>query len=400
MPTATTHVPDDFRIAAIEVIPLRLWLKFKRAISRRRDTEVPNVEWVDNPVVVRIETASGCSGFARVRVPSGWLGETTTSIVGAVRDFYAPNLIGASLLNREANVAALEAVLPGNPAALSAVDTAIHDALGKTLGLPVYALLGGSNVPVPLDWSVSLRPAERRDETIAEVRTAVQEYGVKILCLKFGPRETWQTDVDTFRAVRAAVGDDVEIGIDPNEGYDLPTAVTVLRLLADDRVAYVEQPFHRSHLADLADLRAQTGVPIYIDEGAVTLPNALDVIERRAADGIVLKMWKTGSFSKTLKMAALAEAAGMTVTVGGTAQGNLLEAACFAHMYAASPGQAMAGEFILGMETTADHDPIATAPPEFAIRDGAAHLPTGPGLGIDVNIEAARDLALAQYTIS
>ena len=400
MAVASPRVPDDFRISAIEVIPLRLWLKFKRAISRRRDVEVPNVEWVDNPVVVRIETAAGCSGYARVRVPSGWLGETTTSIVGAVRDFYAPQLIGASLLDRESNIAALEAILPGNPAALSAVDTALHDALGKTLGLPVYALLGGAATPVPLDWSVSLRPAERRDETIAEVRKAVEEYGVKILCLKFGPRDTWRADVDTFRAVRAAVGDDVEIGIDPNEGYDLPTAVTVLRLLADDGVAYVEQPFHRSQLTDLADLRAQTGVPIYIDEGAVTLANALDVVARRAADGLVLKMWKTGSFTKTLKMAAIAEAAGLSLTVGGTAQGNLLEASCFAHVYAASPGRVMAGEFILGMDVTADHDPIATAPPEFAIRDGSAHLPTGPGLGIDVNIEAARDLALADYTIS
>jgi L-alanine-DL-glutamate epimerase-like enolase superfamily enzyme len=400
MAIESARVPADFRIAKIEVIPLRLWLKFKRAISRRQNVETPNVEWVDNPVVVRVETASGCSGYARVRVPSSWLGETTTSIVGAVRDYFAPQLIGASLLDREANIAALEALLPGNPAALSAIDTAIHDALGKTLGLPIYSLLGGSAEPVPLDWSVSLRPAERRDETIAEVRKAVEQYGVKILCLKFGPRDTWRTDVDTFRAVRAAVGNDVEIGIDPNEGYDLPTAVRVLRLLADDGVAYVEQPFHRDHLADLIDLRAQAAVPIYLDEGAVTLADALEVIQRRAADGIVLKMWKTGSFTKTMKMAAIAEAAGLGVTVGGTAQGNLLEAACFAHVCAAAPGRVMAGEFVLGMDVTEDHDPIATAPPEFAIRDGNAQLPNGAGLGIEVNIDAARELALARYTIS
>ena len=131
MAVAPTRVPDDFRIARVEVIPLRLWLNFKRSISRRLDVDVPNVEWVDNPVVVRVETASGCSGHARVRVPSGWLGETTTSITGAVRDFYAPQLIGASLLEREANAAMLDAILPGNPGALSAVDTAIHDALGR-----------------------------------------------------------------------------------------------------------------------------------------------------------------------------------------------------------------------------------------------------------------------------
>lgn len=400
MAVAPTRVPDDFRIARVEVIPLRLWLNFKRSISRRLDVDVPNVEWVDNPVVVRVETASGCSGHARVRVPSGWLGETTTSITGAVRDFYAPQLIGASLLEREANAAMLDAILPGNPGALSAVDTAIHDALGKTLGLPVYALLGGEGEPVPLDWSVSLRPPDRRDETIAECRKAVEEYGVRILCLKVGPREHWRADVETFQAVRAAVGPDVEIGMDPNEGYDLPTAVRVLRLLQDDDVAYVEQPFHREHAADLAELRAQVAVPIYLDEGAVTLSDALGIVERRAADGLVLKMWKTGSFSKTLKMAAIAQAAGMSTTIGGTAQGNALEAACFAHLYAAVPGRVMAGEFILGMDVTADHDPIATAPPEFAIRDGHAHLPHGPGLGIEVDIDAARDLALACYTIS
>ena len=128
------------------------------------------------------------------------------------------------------------------------------------------------------------------------------------------------------------MGPDVEIGMDPNEGYDRPTAVRVLRLLQDDDVAYVEQPFHREHAADLAELRAQVAVPIYLDEGAVTLSDALGIVERRAADGLVLKMWKTGSFSKTLKMAAIAQAAGMSTTIGGTAQGNALEAACFAHL--------------------------------------------------------------------
>src|ERR1700744_2066286 len=135
-------IPDEqFRIEEIEVVPLRIWLKFKRAISRRLDVAVPDVEWVDNPVLVRVRTAGGQEGYGRVRVPSGWLGETTWSIAGALRDFYAPGLIGSSLLPREANIAAIEKLLPGNPGAVSALDVALHDALGKSLGLPIYALL-------------------------------------------------------------------------------------------------------------------------------------------------------------------------------------------------------------------------------------------------------------------
>jgi L-alanine-DL-glutamate epimerase-like enolase superfamily enzyme len=393
-------IPDEqFRIEEIEVVPLRIWLKFKRAISRRQDVAVPDVEWVDNPVLVRVRTAGGQEGYGRVRVPSGWLGETTWSIAGALRDFYAPALIGSSLLHREANVAKIEKLLPGNPGALSALDVALHDALGKTLGLPIYALLGGAPAQVPMDWSVSIRQPERREEMIAEAVRAVGEFGCRILCVKVGPAENWALDIETFHAVRQAVGDDIEIGMDPNEGYDLPTAVRVLRALEADHVAYVEQPFARNQLGDLAALRAQTGVPVFLDEGAIELSDAIRVAHERAADGIVLKMWKTGSYSKTLKMAAIADAAGMVTTIGGTAQGNLLEAAAFAHLYAALPGRVLAGEFTMGLNLTVDQDPIATAPDTFMIKDGLVQVPDGPGVGVDVDIDAARDLALASYVI-
>lgn len=394
------YSPDDLRIGRVEVVPLRVWLKFKRAISRRQDVDVEDVEWVDNPVAVRIESRAGRAGFARVRVPSGWLGETTSSITAAVRDFYAPLLIGADITERTAIMARLEQVLPGNPGALSAVDTALHDLLGKTVGLPVHALLGGARTEVPLDWSVGMRPIDQRAEMIDEAVRAVREFGCRILCLKAGPVENWAIDIDTFRTVREAVGPDVEIGMDPNEGYDLPTGIRVLGALQDARVAYVEQPFAREHIDDLAALRAHTGVPVLVDEGAVTLAGAYRVARARAADGLVLKMWKTGSFAKTLKMAAIAEAAGMTTTIGGTAQGNLLEAAAFAHLYAAVPGRCLAGEFTMGLGLTVDQDPIATAPPEFTVRDGRVAVPSGPGLGIEVDWAAALDLALGHYEVS
>src|SRR5690606_35297002 len=96
--------------------------------------------------------------------------------------------------------------LPGNVQAIAAVDHALHDAMGKALGQPVYNLIGGRSYDrIPLEWSVSLGLTP--DIMVAECRRAVEEFGVRTLCLKAGHPEGWRHDVANFKAVRKAFGE-------------------------------------------------------------------------------------------------------------------------------------------------------------------------------------------------
>ena len=393
--TQTPLAPSVVSVRKIEVLALRVPLSFHRVLSKGAVSAATDRDWVGNPVFIRLESGDGAVGISQVRPPTPWLGETTSSIVSCIRDYYGPALLGANVAERESTVLQLDRILPGNSVALAALDIAIHDLLGRTYGIPIYELLGGGAVKIPMDWSVSLNVLPK---IIEESETAVRGYGVRSLCLKVGPAERWREDVETFRAVRASVGSEVRIALDPNESYDLPTALRVMRALSDDQVEYLEQPLPRHALDDLRALRAQAGVPVFLDETAISLPEAYRAIRHGACDGIVLKLWKTGGYTNTKKMAALAEAAGVRTTLGGVAHGSVIEAAACAHLYASIGAPPLAAQFVLGMNVV-DQDPMVPLPSDFWVRDGVASVPTAPGLGVEPDMDVAERIALARYVV-
>ena len=121
--------------------------------------------------------------------------------------------------------------LPNNMNARAALDHALHDAIGKALKLPVYRLLGGlCHQRIPLEWSVSM--AADVGKMIADAERAMKEFGIRVLCLKAGGREGWRRDVQNFITVRKALGPDVVIGVDPNEGWTVSETIRVARELA------------------------------------------------------------------------------------------------------------------------------------------------------------------------
>jgi muconate cycloisomerase len=382
-------------IRRIEILPVKSKLTFHRVLSKGAVSSAHSADWVGDPVIVRLESTDGMIGTSQVRPPIPWLGETTQSIVSSIQHYYAPALLGANVAEREATMLRLERLLPGNTVAMAGLDIAMHDLVARSYGIPVYALLGGAQVKIPLDWSVSLNPSPK---IVAEATRAVHEFGVRAICLKVGPSERWREDIEVFQQVRSAVGADVAIGMDPNEGYDLPTMLRVIRGLQDDEIAYIEQPLSRYDLDGLRLLRSQGGAPVFVDESAITLADAFRVISSGACDALVLKLWKSGGFAGARKMAALAEAAGARTTLGGVAQGSILEAAACAHLYASLGVPPMAAEFVLGLNVV-DDDPIVALPDSFAVKNGTAEVPAGPGLGVEVDMAAARELALASITI-
>lgn len=376
-------------IDRIEVLVTDLTVRLQRRISSGAyDTGAPG-SLIGKPVLVKLH-ADGVTGYGQIRPisPGHFMPDTVHSVVAAITDVYGPRLIGKDLLGVEAAHAMFDQALPANMNARAALDHALHDAIGKALKLPVYQLLGGLCQPrIPLEWSVSMSDDPRG--MIGDAERAMKEFGIRVLCLKAGGKGGWRQDVKNFAAVRKAVGEDVVIGMDPNEGWTVAEAVRVARELAPHRLDYLEQPVKRQNIAGMAAIRcALGGVPLMADEGVMTLGDAYALAGAEAVDVFCVKLYKMGGLRAAKKIAAVAEAAGIQLNVGGLAVLSQLEAAAGAHFYASTPERLVmpAAEFIFGLGAIGP-DPLVPDT-DFVIKDGHVTPPNRPGLGIPVDERA------------
>lgn len=387
-------------IDRIEVFVTQLSTRLQRVFSSGSYDTGPAEQQLGKPVLVRIY-ADGVVGTGQVRAitPGHFMADTTHSMVGAITDIYAPNLIGKQIFDIESINETLDSRLAGNPVARAAVDIALYDAMGKALGVPIHKLIGGACQPrIPLEWSVSL--ADDVAVMIAEAERAVNEFGIKVLCLKAADRRGWRRDVENFAAVRKALGDEVVIGIDPNTGWSLPDAIAAVHALRPFGLGYIEQPIARRDYQGLAEIRREArGIPLMADESLFTVQDAYALAEARAVDAFCIKLYKVGGLSGAKKIAAIAEAANIQLNCGGLTVQSQLEAAATAHFYTSTPARRMigAGEFVFGLNTNGA-DPLVPET-DFVIKDGHVDVPTGPGLGITIDEAALRKNTLRRESV-
>jgi L-alanine-DL-glutamate epimerase-like enolase superfamily enzyme len=285
----------------------------ERTTANRLATAYGDAPAVRPHVIVEIGGASGPVGLGEASPLPEFTGETAPVILHTLRETYLDAVVGRDPTSLASISADLEALLPGNPSARAAIDLALHDLAGKLLGVPTSALLGGARRPsVRLARAVGIGP-------IAEVVALAEHHvdaGFRTLKLKVG-RDA-QQDVERVRAVRSAVGPDVRIRIDANQGYDAATAIWVLRRLEDCRLDYIEQPVPRWDHAGMAHVRRATGTRLLADEAVHTPQDALALIRAEAADLFALKSIKTGGLVRAHQIAAIGEAAGIDCVVIST----------------------------------------------------------------------------------
>ena len=386
-------------IERIEIRVVEMPVRLKRTFSSGSYDTGPAGQLLGKPVFVRI-FADGVVGCGQIRPisPGHFVADTVHSVVAAIREVYGPLLIGRRLSDLEANDELLTSRLAGNPAARAVLDIAMHDALGKARGVPIHALIGGCcQAEIPLEWSVSL--ADDVDTMIAEARRAVEQYGVKVLCLKAAGKGGWRRDIANFEAVRRAVGDDIVIGVDPNTGWTVADTISAMAAYRPFNLGYMEQPVLRRDVRGMAEIRAKAdGVPVMADESLFTIQDAAELAAARAVDVFCIKLYKVGGLLPARKIAAIAEASGIQLNCGGLAVASQFEAAASAHFCATVPAKRTFGaaEFIFGVGTMGD-DPLV-ADGAMSIRDGAVTVPTGPGLGLTLD-EKALDRMTLQTSI-
>jgi len=387
-------------IDRIEIFVTALSERVQRVFSSGAYDTGPAERLLGKPVLVKVY-ADGVVGCGQIRPisPGHFVSDTTQSAVAAIKEIYGPALLGKSIFDIESINEAFDLRLAGNPAARAVLDIAIRDAIGKALKTPLYTLIGGCCQPrIPLEWSVSM--ADDVATMIEEAKRAVEQFGIRVLCLKMADRRGWRRDVANFEAVRKAVGEDVMIGIDPNTGWTLADALSAIREIRKLGLGYIEQPIERRDLKGMAEIRrAAGGVPVMADEGIFTLQDAYALAEARAVDAFCIKLYKLGGITPAKKIAAVAEAANIQINCGGLAVQSQLEAAAGAHFYASTPASRMLGaaEFVLGLNATA-RDPICPDS-DFVLRDGHVEVPRGPGLGVIVDEALLKKNTLMQERV-
>jgi L-alanine-DL-glutamate epimerase-like enolase superfamily enzyme len=305
------------RITGIEIIPIRLPLIEPFVISYGT---FPNVE----SALVRIETDAGITGWGEGTPDPIVTGETFAGVVETLR-LLAPALIGRDPRDRTTLMHLLDTIVGGVPTAKAAIDIALHDVVGKASGLPVWALLGGrAKDELTISRVVSLKSP---DEMASDAARHV-ENGFATIKLKIGVEDDVRTDIRRVAAVREAVGPDIRIKIDVNQGWR--TAGTAIRGscgVAPYDPDYIEQPVDARDLDALADVRRMSGVPIMADEAIHDARDILRAVQLRACDLVNIKLMKSGGLLGALTLNAIAETAGYVCQVGTMVESSIASCA-------------------------------------------------------------------------
>jgi len=337
-------------------------------------------------VIVELRLANGVEGIGEAATLGGprWSEESVESIKSAVDAYLAPALIGAPANRFEAARTRMEAAAKRNNAAKAAIESALFDAVGKTLGVPAGQLLGGAvHESLPVLWTLaSGDPAQEIEE--AERKLAARLHNT--FKVKIGA-QTPEADIARLSSLARALTDRASLIVDANQAWDETTALRYLPVLAELGVRLVEQPLPAWNLAGMARLRARSTVPLMADECVFSAHDMLDVVRTGAADVVSLKLVKHGGLLATRNVAAVAEAAGI-----GLYGGCLLESS----IGAAAHLQVFGGlrELAWGCEHFGPQilvDDLVEQPLRFA--DFRIHLPAGPGLGVTLDQEKLRRYA-------
>jgi muconate cycloisomerase len=366
-------------IERIEVIPVRVPIRpeFQIRGSLGFHTESPFA-------ILKVYTGEGLTGIGEVSCTPVWSGEDAHTAAHVIRDFLEPAVRGEDPLAIERLTAKLKRAVAGHPFTKSGVEMALWDILGKAAGLPLYRLLGGPvRERIPIKMSVSGAEPARA----AELARWAMEKGLRALKVKVGMDP--EGDIERVRAVRQAIGPGVPLGIDANGGWTPRVAIAAIRRLAGEcGIYFAEQPVAPAAVEWLADVRRNVPVPVMADESCYSPQDAMALARAGAADVLSLYVGK-GGIGPARKIAAVAEAAGLTCTVGSNLELGIASAA-MAHLAAATPAVG-AEDFPCDILGPLAYEHTLVAEP-LEVRDGAVTPPAGPGLGVELDEDA-----LARY---
>ncbi|MCF6465767.1 dipeptide epimerase [Clostridium sp. Cult2] len=351
---------NDVQVGEIQ-IPLKK--PFKTALREVR---------VLQNVVVKISTDTGHIGYGEAAITPVITGDIKGSIKGAILEHIGLKLIGKPIDEFEDLMETLHNSLVNNPSPKAAVDMALYDLYGQLYNIPVFKLLGGYRNEIITDITISVNEPE---EMVQDSINAVEK-GYKTLKIKVG--KDWKKDLERLKAIRKAVGYDIKIRADANQGWRPKEAVMVIRKMEDLGLdmELIEQPVKAYDIDGLKFVTQNVITPILADESCFSPLDAINIIQNKAADMVNIKLMKTGGIYNALKICSIAETFGIECMLGCMLESKIgLTAA--SHL---AGGKKAISKFDLDSPNLLSQDPI-TGGAEYD--EYRINLLDKPGLGFD-----------------
>ncbi|NLY86090.1 MAG: dipeptide epimerase [Tissierellia bacterium] len=339
------------------------------ALKKPFKTALRTVHSIED-IVVKITTDTGHIGYGEAAPTAVITGDTFGSIKTAIEDYIKPNLIGLEIENIEEIMKRIDKSLLKNTSAKAAVDIAVYDLFGQYHNSPLYKLLGGYRDEIISDLTISVNsPEEMAEDSIEAVKL-----GYRTLKIKVGLDS--EMDMKRIQAIREAVGYDVDLRLDANQGWSPKEAVRIIRKMEDKgfNIELVEQPVHANDLEGLKYVTDNVYTPILADEAVFSPLDAIKIIQNRAADLINIKLMKTGGIHNALKICSIAETYGVECMIGCMLESKLSVSAAV-HLAAA---KSVITKVDLDGPLLCKEDPIVGGP---TFKDYRITLNNEPGLG-------------------
>ena len=293
------------KITDIELGMLRVPLKtpFKTALR--------TVDTVED-IVVLVRTDSGHTGHGEAPPTAVITGDTHGSIVEAIERHIKPRLIGQDISNLNHICGLIQNSMERNTSAKAAVEIAVYDLWGQLHGAPLYQMLGGGDPAITTDITISV---DHIDKMVADSIAAV-ERGFDSLKIKVG--KDIGLDIERVKAIHAAVEGRALLRLDANQGWTAKQAVYAMHALEDAGVLLelLEQPVKAADIEGLKYVTERVHTPVMADESVFGPSQVFDLIQRRAADIINIKLMKTGGISNAVRVADIAALYGVQCMIG------------------------------------------------------------------------------------
>ena len=341
-------------------------------------------------VLLQIFTDEGISGLGEaITLGPFYSSESQGTVTDLIVNYFAPKvLLGEDPFNIDKIINKMDKVATGHSIAKTAVDFALHDIMAKSLGIPVYKLIGGAFTDkIPLRYGIGSGTPEQM--------AAMAMRGVKegYTCIKMKCGMDPKKEIECVAAVREAIGEDIDITIDINQSFTTEQAIRWIRKVEKYNILNVEQPVPLFDLYGLKRVRDNVETSIGACESGYSITDVMKIIKADAADYLHFKVARSGGFYRGKQIVSMTRAAGMSC-MGSTQLGMGVELAAMAHFAVANiqlghaPYQSSGyGGGLLNLfdevSTKNIKDDIVTPTP--LITGGHLYVPNGPGLGVEIN---------------
>ncbi len=325
-------------------------------------------------IVVRVHTDDDITGIGESVVTRYFTGESLASAYDLITNAFADVLVGRSASDIEEIATLMRRISVYNPGARAAVEMALHDIVAQAAGQPLYEYYGGKQRPsVPTVWHTS----GDSPEAMAEEAAGAVADGFPFVKLKVGGDV--DRNLESTYAVRAAIGDDVTLMPDANQGWNVQDALRYLEGVADARPGFVEQPVHRDDIVGMSELVKRSPVLVAGDESIFNAEDLRNYIAFNAVGAVVTKLMKSAGPIGMRKVIELADQADLGVHFAGMAGQTSISAAHAAHQAMATPRL----RFGAGISPHYLADDICAE--RFLPIDGHLHPSNAPGVGVVID---------------